>query len=186
MIELITLKNKDTKKLIQDVLLYPLKINRDKSGVLVETLRKDWKGIFGEGREFFMQYYSVTASGVARDEDVWHYHPNIQEDRFLAAQGAIVTAVADNRSDSKTFGLLNLFYMEANKDPYILLIPKNTLHGFMVVSKESALLLNFPTALYNLLEEVRISYSEAKIKLQDGRIFSWDLVRREFFKFFNG
>lgn len=186
MIELITLGNKDKTKLIEDVLLYPLKVNRDKSGVLVETLRKDWKNIYGKERKFFMQYYSVTSSGVARDENVWHYHPNIQEDRFLVAQGAIVTAVADNRSDSKAFGLLNLFYMEANKDPYILLIPKNTLHGFMVVSKESAVLLNFPTALYNQIEEVRIPYSEVKIKLQDGRIFSWDLVRKEFFKFSNG
>lgn len=186
MIELITLKNKDKTKVIGDVLLYPLKVNRDKSGVLVETLRKDWKGIYGEGRDFSMQYYSVTASGVARDEDVWHYHPNTQEDRFIVAQGAIVTAVADNRRDSKTFGLLNLFYMEANKDPYIILIPKNTLHGFMVVSKESTVLLNFPTALYNGKEEVRIPYSEAKIKLGDGRIFSWNLVRKEFFKFTNG
>jgi len=186
MIELITLRNKDKTELIGDVLLYPLKVNRDKSGVLIETLRKDWKGIFGGGREFFMQYYSVTASGIARDENVWHYHPTVQEDRFLVAQGAIVTAVADNRPNSKTFGLLNLFYMEANKDPYILLIPKQTLHGFMVVSRESAVLLNFPTALYNQIEEVRIPYSEAKIKLQYGRIFSWDLVRKEFFKFSNG
>jgi len=186
MIELITLRNKDKTKLIEGILLYPLKVNRDKSGVLVETLRKDWKSIFGEGREFFMQYYSVTGSGIARDEDVWHYHPNVQEDRFLVAQGAIVTAVADNRRDSKTFGLLNLFYMEANKDPYILLIPKNTLHGFMVVSKENAVLLNFPTALYNQIEEVRIPYTEAKIKLQDGRIFSWGFVRKEFFKISNG
>jgi len=186
MIELITFRNKDKTKLIESILLYPLKVNRDKSGVLVETLRKDWKNIYGKRREFFMQYYSVTASGVARDEDVWHYHPNIQEDRFLVAQGAIVTAVADNRPNSKTFGLLNLFYMEANKDSYILLIPKQTLHGFMVVSRESAVLLNFPTALYNPREEVRIPYSEAKIKLHDGRIFSWDLVRKEFFKFSNG
>jgi len=186
MIELITLVNKDKTKLIEGVLLYPLKVNRDKSGVLVETLRTDWQGVYGKGREFFMQYYSVTASGIARDEDVWHYHPTVQEDRFLVAQGAIVTAVADNRPNSKTLGLLNLFYMRADVDPYILLIPKNTLHAFLAVSKESAVLLNFPTALYNQKEEIRIPYSEAKIKLSDGRIFSWNLVRKEFFNSSNG
>jgi len=184
--EYITLVNIDRVKLIRDILLYPLKINKDKSGILVETLRTDWQGVYGKGREFFMQYYSVTASGIARDEDVWHYHPTVQEDRFLLTQGAIVTAVADNRHDSKTFGLLNLFYMRADVDPYILLIPKNTLHAFLAVSKESTVLLNFPTALYNQKEEIRIPYSEAKIKLSDGRIFSWDLVRKEFFDSSNG
>ena len=113
MMEFISLKNKDTSSIIKDVLLYPLKINKDESGILVETLRKDWSGIYGQGREFFMQYFSVTQSGIARDEDIWHYHPNYQEDRFIVVQGEIITAVADSREDSKTFGLLNLFHMRS-------------------------------------------------------------------------
>ena len=179
MIELIDLKNKENVKLIKDVIVYPLKVNRDGSGILVETLRRDWKDIYGKGREFSMQYYSVTDSGVARDEDVWHYHPN-QEDRFIVVQGEIITAVADSREDSETLGLLNLFYMQADQDPYILLIPKKTLHGFMVVSKTPAVLLNFPTSLYNPKEEKRVPYSEAQIILPDGNTFSWELVRKEF------
>lgn len=177
--ELISLKNKNTGNIIKDVLLYPLKINKDESGVLVETLRKDWPEIYGQDREFFMQYFSVTDSGVARDEDVWHYHQN-QEDRFMVAYGEIITAVADNREDSKTFGLLNLFHMQADQDPYILLIPKKTLHGFMVVSKTPAVLLNFPTALYNPKEEDRIPYSNAQIKFTDGSMFNWEDVRKLF------
>jgi len=178
--EFITFTNKDNIRLIKDVLLYPLKINSDKTGILVETLRTDWKGIYGKGREFTMQYFSVTQSGVARDEDVWHYHPIVQEDRFLLAQGAVVVAVADNRQNSKTFGVLNLFYMQADKDPYILLIPKRTLHGFIVVSSNPAILLNLPTSLYNPKEEGRISYKEAQIKASDGSPFSWDQVRKKF------
>lgn len=177
MIEFITLKNKENVKLIVDVLLYPLKINRDKSGILVETLRTDWKEIYGRGREFTMQYYSVTPPGLARDESTWHYHPTVQEDRFLVIDGEIVVAVADPRRDSPTNGLLNLFYMQASRDPYILLIPKQTLHGFMVVSKRAATLLNFPTALYDPKEEKRLSYKEAGIKLRNGILFNWDLVR---------
>lgn len=179
MIEFITLVNKDKVILIKDVLLYPLKINKDKSGILVETLRKDWPQIYGKDREFSMQYYSVTAPGVARDEDVWHYHPTVQEDRFLVAYGEIVVAVVDNREDSKTRGVLNLFHMKADTDPYILLIPKKTLHGFMVVSKTPAVLLNFPTALYNPKEEGRIPYEKAKVKFPNGSLFSWELVRKE-------
>lgn len=162
--------------------MYPLKINQDASGLLVETLRKDWKEIYGPGREFAMQYYSVTPDGVARDENVWHYH-RIQEDRFLVVSGTIVTAIADNRQDSLTRGLLNLFYMEARMDPYILLIPKKTLHGFMAVSKPSAILLNYPTALYNPKDEARIPYSKVNIKMNNGSLFSWDKVRRELSKF---
>lgn len=175
----ITLANKDSVNLVEDVLMYPLKVNKDESGILVETLRTDWKRIYGKGREFTMQYFSVTESGIARDETVWHYHP-IQEDRFVVVQGAIVTAVADNRQNSKTFALLNLFYMKADPDPYLLLIPKGTLHGFLVVSRIPAVLLNFPTSLYNSSEEQRLSYNRAKIKNSEGFLFTWDQVRKEF------
>ncbi|MCL4418687.1 dTDP-4-dehydrorhamnose 3,5-epimerase family protein [Patescibacteria group bacterium] len=180
MIDLIDLQNKESAHLIKDIVLYPLKINKDESGVLVETLRTDWSEIYGSSREFFMQYYSETPSGVARDENTWHYHPTIQDDRFSVVKGEIIVAVADNRSDSSTNGLLNLFYINARKDPYLLLIPRKTLHGFMVVSKEPAILINFPTGLYDPKEEERIPYSEAKIKLSDGSLFSWDLVRKNF------
>ena len=180
MIEFIDLKNKENVKLIKDVIAYPLKVNRDGSGILVETLRTDWKDIYGPGREFFMQYYSVTPTGIARDENVWHMHPNYQEDRFLVTQGAIVTAVADIREGSPTNGLLNLFHMSALDDPYILLIPKATLHGFIVVSKEPTILLNYPTGLYNPQEEGRVSYEKANVKTDDGQVFSWDIVRRQF------
>lgn len=177
--EFITLANKDSVNLIKGILMHPLKVNRDKSGILVETLRTDWKEIYGKNREFVMQYFSVTKSAVARDETVWHYHPN-QEDRFLVAQGEIIVAVADNRQNSKTFDLLNLFHMKAETDPYILLIPKGTLHGFLVVSRTPAVLLNFPTLLYNPSEEQRLPYDRADIKNSEGSLFSWDQVREEF------
>ena len=172
--EFIDLSNKDSVKLIDDIVLYPLKINRDSSGVLVETLRKDWPEIYGPDREFSMQYYSITPQGVARDKDVWHYHPH-QEDRFLVAKGEIITAVAKDN-------LLNLFRMRADKDPYILLIPKQTLHGFMVVSKEEAILLNYPTALYSPNEEGRIPHDKANVKFPDGSFFTWQKVRQELSK----
>lgn len=182
--DFITLSNISSAKLVKDVLVHPLRINKDASGILVETLRTDWKDIYGPGREFAMQYYSVTDRGIARDEDMWHYHPTVQEDRFLVVQGSIIVPVADNREDSPTKGLLNLFYMQADKDPYILLIPKKTLHGFMVVSDRSAVLLNYPTALYNPKEEGRIPYKDANVMV-DGEPFSWARVREEFPKFYS-
>lgn len=179
MAEFINLENSKDSKLIDGILLYPLKINSDETGILIETLRSDWPQIYGKGREFAMQYFSVTKSGVARDENLWHRHPS-QEDRFLLADGEIIVAVADNRENSPTKGLLNLFQMKSDVNPYILLIPKETLHGFMVVSKDHAILLNFPTLLYNPQEEQRIPYSEAMVKFPDGSFFSWESVRKVF------
>lgn len=176
----ITLENYKTSKLIKDVLLYPLKINSDESGMLVETLRKDWPEIYGSSRDFSMQYFSVTDPGIARDEKVWHLHPNYQEDRFLLAHGEVITAVADSRENSPTKGVLNLFYQKAYENPYIVLIPKGTLHAFMVVSKEPAILLNFPTGLYNPQEEGRVPHEQAQVTTDTGELFSWDLVRKEF------
>lgn len=179
MMEFITLADKDSINLVKDVLMHPLKVNRDECGMLVETLRTDWKEIYGLGREFAMQYFSVTKSGIARDETVWHYHP-IQEDRFVVVRGEIIVAVADNRENSKTFGLLSLFHMKADTDAYMLLIPKGTLHGFLVVSRIPAVLLNFPTLLYNPSEEQRLPYETAKIKNSEGFLFAWDQVRAQF------
>lgn len=178
--EFITLENLDNQKLIKDVIIRPLKINKDASGVLVETLRKDWTDVYGENRDFSMQYYSITPPGLARDEDVWHCHPTAQEDRMLVVTGAIILAIADKREGSPTKDMLNLFYMQSDKNPYMVVVPKNTLHGFMVVSKTNATLLNFPTALYNPKEEGRVSYSEANVLLQDGTPFIWGMVRKAF------
>lgn len=178
MIEFISLENKDTSRLVDGVIIYPLKVNKDSSGVLVETLRKDWPQIYGKDREFAMQYCSVTPPNLARDENVWHHHNN-QEDRFIVVDGSIVTAIGDNRENSPTKGLLNLFSM-SSESPYILLIPKRTLHGFMVVSEKEAILLNFPTELYNKEDELRIPHEEAGITFADGSPFSWDRIRKEF------
>ena len=147
--EFITLLNKDNVKLIKDVVIHPYKVNEDPSGVLVETLRKDWNDIFDQEKGFSMQYYSETPPNLARDENVWHVHPTTQDDRFSVVKGQVVVAVADSREDSSTKGVLNLFYIDARKDPYLILIPRKTLHGFMVVSNEPAILINFPTGLYN-------------------------------------
>lgn len=178
--EFITLENKDKTKIINDVVIHPYKVNEDASGVLVETLRKDWTDIYGQGGEFSMQYYSETPPNLARDENVWHFHPTIQDDRFSVIKGEVIVAIADNREGSSTKGLLNLFYINARKNPYLLLIPKKTLHGFMVVSKESAILINFPTGLYSPLEEGRIPYEQAQVRTEDRKLFTWDLVRKQF------
>lgn len=158
--------------LIDGVIVRKLTIHKDESGILVETLRTDWQDVIGKTSPFAMQYMSITPHGVARDENKWHVHQN-QKDRFICASGRIVTAIYDPREISKTKGKLNLFMMgpQNDKEMYMVVIPEQTLHGFMVVSKEPGYLLNFPTQLYNPDDEGRVDH---------GQEFSWQNVRDDF------
>ena len=169
-------------KLIKDVVIHPLKVNRDPRGILVEIMKTDWKDIYSQKKLPFAQaYYSITDSGIARDENLWHYHPRGQQDRFGVIKGEIVVAIFDNRENSSTFGRLNLFHqgeLGDDKGQYLVLVPPRCFHGFLVVSKKPAVLFNFPSRLYDPEEEKRIPINQAKLK--DGSFFSWNIIRREF------
>ena len=167
----INLTNK--KDLIEGVILRKLSVHKDPTGSLVETLRSDWKDVFNsKDLAFTMQYMSVTPSGIARDEDVWHVH-KFQKDRFICISGRIITAVYDPRKDSTTTGQLNLFLMgpESEDEMYMVVIPENTYHGFMAISDEPAYLLNFPTQIYD-------PNDEGREKNQDQ--IDWQKVRQDF------
>jgi len=171
------MKKLKSQSLIDGVVLYTLKVNRDERGILVESLKVNWKKVFDdENRPFAQCYYSITNPGVARDADCWHYHPTKQEDRFVVIKGDIVAVLYDWRRNSPTYGTLNLFAMgESEGDAqYLLLIPVNVLHCFKVVSKKPSILINFPTVLYDSKEEGRIPFKE--VKLPDGTYFDWSLV----------
>ncbi len=101
----------------------------------------------------------------------------------MVISGKIIVALYDWRKESKTYKRLNLFEMgELNSDgnQFLLLIPKNVLHGFCVVSKSDAIILNYPTTLYDKTEENRIPFSEVQAKDTNGELFSWQKVREEF------
>lgn len=180
-LDIFDLSKLNSYKLIKDVVVHPLKVNRDPRGYLVETIKSDWPDIFGPNLPFAQNYYSVTQPNVARDEDRWHVHPSKQIDRFVVAMGQIVVAMFDWRKNSSTYGLLNLFHMgELNQDlgNYNLLIPQNVLHGFLVVGKSKAMILNYPTVLYDSREEGRIPFN--RVNFGEKECFSWNLVRKLF------
>ena len=71
---------------------------------------------------------------------------------------------------------MNISLVNSNKlhdienEMYLLVIPEEVLHGFMVISKIPGYLLNFPTQLYNGEDEGRI----------DNTQFSWQQAREDF------
>lgn len=168
--------------LIDGAHLRKLKVNQDQRGLLIETLKTDWPDIFSEELSFNQTYFSLTNPGFARDEDKWHIHPT-QTDRFVVIKGSIVFALYDQRENSPTKDTLNLFLMGEKNDAdnqYLLLIPPRVLHAFCVVGQESAYLLAYPNRLYNPAEEGRVPFKDVEIKLSDGQLFSWEVVRSHF------
>ncbi len=157
-------------EIIDGVVIRKLKVFKDATGILFETLRIDWDDVYKNiNAPFAMQYISQTPPGVARDEDEWHVHQK-QKDRFICTSGKIITAIFDPREDSSTKGQLNLFAMSPDKEEemYMVVIPEKTYHGFMVVSETTGMLLNFPTRLYNGEDEGRVKHAGE---------FNWQDVR---------
>lgn len=173
-VDFFTLPKKNSYPLIKEVIVYPLKVNQDERGTLVESLKTDWPEVFDPQKRPFTQcYYSITNPGAARDIDRWHYHQQ-QEDRFVVIKGEIVVVMYDWRKDSPTHGHLNLFSMgesQVENGQYLLLIPINVLHCFKNIGQKEAILLNFPTRLYNPEEEKRIAFKE--VKFSDNSFFNW-------------
>ena len=175
----ITLNNLHSARLIKDTIVFPLKVNHDESTILIETMRTDWPKVYEKKRKFFMQYCSTIPSGRAKDANAWHYHKK-QEDRTIIVNGAIILVLADSRKKSPTYGVINVFYMKANENPYMILIPKKVLHTILVVSQEKAIILNFPTALYNPGDNITIPFVEGGIFLSKNMCFNWQFIKKHF------
>jgi dTDP-4-dehydrorhamnose 3,5-epimerase len=178
----INLNNFQSVDLIHDVIIHPLKVNRDPRGTLTEGLKTTWTDVYeAEQMPFAQMYFSTTDPWVARDEGKWHYHPGGQQDRFGVIRGDIVVAIYDHRDDSSTKGRLNLFHMGeslGDDGQYLLGVPQRSYHGYVVVSDSQATMFNFPTRLYDPSEEVRVPMAETP--LADGSIFSYEPVAQLF------
>ena len=127
---------------IHDVELRDLQVNADERGHLVETFREDWSEYDPEPA---MSYYSMSYPGVIR---AWHRHTRGQVDHFVCPQGRIKVGVYDDRDGSPTQGELNTFVI-GEHDQQLVRIPGECWHGFKVIGNEQALLVNFPTKLYD-------------------------------------
>jgi dTDP-4-dehydrorhamnose 3,5-epimerase len=172
------------KKMVNGVVFRKLVVNQDDRGNLVEVLKTSWADIYNSRDLPFTQvYHSTTKPGVARDIDCWHFHPGGQMDRYSVIFGDVVVAVYDIRYNSATKDTLNLFALGERfvaEGQAILLVPPKTLHGFVVVGKKPATLLNFPSKLYDPEEEWRLPFSQ--YPLPDGSTFSWKKVIKEWNK----
>lgn len=146
--------------MIDGVEIRDLQINADERGHLVEVFREDWKMYEPEPA---MSYYSLSHSGVIR---AWHRHTRGQIDHFVCPSGSIKIGIYDDREDSPTQGEINTFVIgEYNQK--VIRIPGECWHGFKVIGNEQAIMINFPTNLYDYEEpdEERLPYDTDEIPL---------------------
>ena len=141
---------------IDGVTVQKLRLIPDDRGWLMELLRKDWD-VF---EKFGQAYVTTCYPGAVK---AWHYH-TLQTDHFTCAHGVTKLALYDAREGSPTKGKVNEFYM-GTLNPILVKIPNLVYHGFTAVGNEMAMIINFPTELYNYEEpdEYRLPYNDPSI-----------------------
>lgn len=146
--------------MIEGVERRPLRVNADERGHLVEIFREDWD-CYDEHPA--MAYYSLTFPGIVR---AWHRHLEGQVDHFVCPQGRIKVGVYDDRDESPTRDELDTFVI-GEHNQQVVRIPGDCWHGFKAIGTEPALLVNFPTNLYDYEnpDEERLPYDTERIPL---------------------
>ena len=146
--------------MIDGVVTRDLQVNTDERGHLTELYRRDWE-LFDPNPE--MAYYSMTYPDVIR---AWHRHTRGQVDYFTCPQGRIKVGIYDDRDGSATNGELNTFVI-GEHNQQVVRIPGACWHGFKAVGDEPAMLVNFPTELYDYEDpdEERLPYDTDEIPL---------------------
>lgn len=152
--------------MIEGVTVRELDKHADDRGFLMEVLRSDWDDVF---RKFGQAYVSMNYPGVIR---AWHFHKK-QWDLFVCVAGMIKVVLYDGRAGSPTHKRIDEFVVGSHR-PVAILIPPGVLHGYQTVGVEPALLLNFPTELYNASrsDEFRLPHDSPEIG------YSWGVKHR--------
>jgi len=142
--------------MIEGVVVKPLRVIPDERGFLMEMLRSDDELFEGFGQSYVTAAYPGVVKG-------WHYHKK-QTDHFVCLHGMAKVVLYDQREGSPTFGRVQEFFM-GERNPILLKIPRLVMHGFKAVGTEMAMIVNFPTELYNYQEpdEFRVPWNSPDI-----------------------
>ncbi len=142
--------------MIDGVKVRQLRFIPDERGYLMEILRSDWR----EFERFGQVYVTAAYPGVVKG---WHYH-KLQTDHFVCIHGMAKVVLYDRRDGSPTHGEVNEFFI-GERNPSLVKIPPEVVHGFKGVGQGVALIVNVPTELYNYEEpdEYRLPYDTEEI-----------------------
>jgi dTDP-4-dehydrorhamnose 3,5-epimerase len=133
-----------------------LRVIPDERGFLMEMLRSDDE-LF---ERFGQAYITAVYPGVVKG---WHYHRK-QTDHFVCVRGMAKVVLYDSREDSPTHGQFQEFFI-GDRNPMLVKIPPLVMHGFKAVGNEMAMIINFPTELYDYRDpdEYRVAWDSPDI-----------------------
>jgi dTDP-4-dehydrorhamnose 3,5-epimerase len=116
-------------------------LQEDERGELVEIYDVDW------GLHPAPLVYAYMVSIRPHQIKGWVVHER-QDDRLFFLCGVTRVALFDNRYDSPTRGLLEVFVM-SERNRGLVIIPAGVFHAVKNIGVEDALFLNLPTRPYN-------------------------------------
>ena len=134
-------------KVIDGVVIKPLKIIPDERGAIFHMMREDDPLFEHFGEIYFSMAYPNVVKG-------WHLHKRMTLN-YAVIKGMIKLVIYDSRPDSPSKGtLMELFVGEKN---YALVkIPPQVWNGFKCIGNEPAIVANCSTLAYDPEEIVRL------------------------------
>lgn len=142
--------------MIEGVRVRLLQPHVDGRGSLTELLRSDWP----EFERFGQAIVTFNRPGVIRG---WHAHRR-QTDIIVVIGGRALIALYDARVGSTTRGELEDHVVEGAA-PKAIFVPAGVYHGYRTLGAEDAVIVNFPTEVYDATapDEIRIPHDDADI-----------------------
>lgn len=129
-----------SKQRIDEVVIEKQKVIPDNRGRLGEILRVDDQNFKGFGQCYF-------TTGLPNVVKAFHIH-KIAWDYWYVVHGDIQLVLFDDRDNSPTKGLINVFYIGVH-NPSSVLIPPYVVHGFKTISEHEAIIINIPSEPYD-------------------------------------
>jgi len=137
----VTVEGRSTKPLIDGVKLRYAVTHVHEDGSICEIYNPAW-GINPDPLVYLYQF--MVTSGHIRGWVV-HY---LQEDRVFLSQGKVKAVLFDDRPQSPTYRMVNeIFLSEQNRA--LLTYPAHVYHAFENIGTQDALMINFPTRVYD-------------------------------------
>jgi len=149
--------------MIDGVILTPLKQIFDERGKVMHMLKNN-SPVFSEFGEI---YFSCTYPGVVK---AWHLHKEMTLN-YAVILGEIKFVLFDNRSDSKTKGEVQEFFI--SPENYMLVtVPPLIWNGFKCIGNETAIVANCSTMPHIQNEIERLPHNHCSIP------YEWELKHR--------
>jgi dTDP-4-dehydrorhamnose 3,5-epimerase len=126
---------------IDGVIINRRPLHEDHRGELVEIYSTAW------GLHPAPLVYAYCASIRPNQVKGWVVHKQ-QDDRLFCVRGVIQVGLFDNRPDSPTYRVLNVFVM-SERNRGLVIVPRGVFHALKNIGNDDAHFINLPTKAYN-------------------------------------